>query len=254
MLQPHQRPLFLLCAVGAVGTAFLSCAQHVNESPAVTTDAGTVGSTTSGVGGAGGAALAGGASSLGVGAASAGAGGCVFPTPDDSGGDAGLPAQSWCAPVANPPECPVERPLAGSACSTAGLQCAYEKTLEGLLLDTCDQSWLEVAHWCNRTCTPSGSSVATPQQPGCGTLADIQCAGGATATSQERADRTLREIAACCGVPNETILVVWLEDGCASAASGPPELVSCMNGLLAGRRLDCAKELSCVMSEWSTLP
>ncbi len=203
----------------------------------------------------GSASSAGGPWSFGTGGTSGDPGPCVFPSPDDPGDDAGLPVQSWCAPsAANPVDCPVEKPLAGSACSTAGLECAHEKTPGGFVLDTCNQSWGEVAHWCDHACKPSASAVATPQQSGCGTLADIQCAGGASATNQERADVTLREIAACCGAFTETILVVWLEDGCASSASGPPELVSCMNGLLAGRRLDCAQELSCAMTEWSTLP
>jgi hypothetical protein len=258
MLHHDRRPLVLVlvCAVGALGAAPFGCAEHAGGSPSVTTAAGTAGSsTTSGAGGAAGAASAGGAWSFGTGGTSADTGPCVFPSPDGAGGDASLPAQPWCAPAAvNPPDCPLAKPLAGSACSTTGLQCAYAKTLEGFVLQTCEQSWFEVAHWCNHPCTPSASSIPTPQQPACGALADIPCAGGASATNQERADRTLREIAACCGVPNETTLVVWIADGCASAAAGPPDLVSCMNGLLAGRRLACAKELSCMTSEWSTLP
>jgi hypothetical protein len=255
----HVSPRLVLLfggVVGALGAAPLGCAQQGSGSRSVTTDAATAtGSSTSGAGGAGGASSAGGAGPLGVGGTSTDAGSCVFPSPDDPGGDAGLPAQSWCAPTAvNPPDCPVDKPLAGSACSTAGLQCAYEKTPETFLLATCNQTWVEVAHWCNRTCAPSASSVATPQPPSCGALADIQCVGGASSTNQERADLTLRGIAACCGAHSEAVLVVWFEDGCAAAASGPPDLVSCMNGLLAGRRFDCAKELSCAMSEWSTLP
>ena len=119
----------------------------------MTTDGGIGGSsTTSGAGATGGASSAGGADSFDfdAGGTSADAGPCVFPMPDGAGGDTNLPVQSWCAPVAiNPPECPVDKPLAGSACSTAGLRCAYEKSLQGFLLETCSQSWGEVAHSCN---------------------------------------------------------------------------------------------------------
>ena len=250
------RRALLICLVGAMSAVPLGCAPHGGESPSVTTDAGAGGNrTTSGAGGAGGASSTGGGLPFDAGGTSTGGGTCVFPSPDDPAGYTGIPAQSWCAPAtANPPGCPLEKPLPGAACSASGLQCAYAKAPEGLLLETCGQAWMDVARGCTRTCAPSGTSVATPQQPACGALADIQCAGGAGATDQERADRTLGEIAACCGGVTETILVVWLQDGCASAASGPPALVSCMNGLLAGRRLDCAKGLSCATYEWSTLP
>ena len=209
---------------------------------------------TGGTSGSGSAGSGGGGLSFDAGDAPADAASCVFPTPDDAD-DGGAAMQSWCAPGAiNSPECPAAKPLAGAPCSTMGLQCAYAKDSAGFLLETCDTSWVEVAHWCGHTCTPSDLAVATPTPPACGGLADIPCAGGNSATHQERADRTLREIATCCGAHNEAQLIVWLKDGCASAISGPPDLVACMNGLLAGRQLGCAKELSCATAEWSTLP
>lgn len=255
MLHFYPRPL-LVCLLGAMGAAHVSCAPVISESTSLTTGAGTAGSsTTSGAGGAGGDSSSGGSFSVDPGVTSAGSGTCAFPSPDDPADYTGVPVQSWCAPAAaNPPACPLDKPLAGAACSISGLQCAYEKTPDEFVLATCGQGWAEAAHLCHIPCTPSGSSVDTPAQPACGALADIQCAGGVGATDQERTNRTLEDIGACCAAENETTLVVLLVDGCASAASGPPALVNCVNALLAGRRLDCAKELSCAKAEWSTLP
>ncbi len=218
------------------------------------------GSQSAGAGAGGGALESGGGGAGGAPLATGGAGGsgtaaCVFPTPEGAEADAGAPAQSWCdAAVANPASCPPNKPSPGSACPTAGLQCAYDRSPGGLTLDTCGEYWAERVRYCMDTCEPSDAATEAPAVPACGALPDAECAGGPTATDQERADRTLRQIADCCYAHTESTLTAWLSDGCVSAMAGPPDLVACMNGLLAGRRLSCAKTLSCVRTEWSTLP
>ncbi|APR86964.1 hypothetical protein A7982_12313 [Minicystis rosea] len=85
-------------------------------------------------------------------------------------------------------------------------------------------------------------------------MPEIPCVTFPEGTDQERANATLHQIAECCPAHFETELVVWLQDGCATASAGRPDLVACMNSLLAGRRIQCAAALSCAATEWSTLP
>lgn len=257
MLRSSIAALRVALLLACIATATIGC------STSTTAGAGTSTSTAT-TGGAGGATTSSGAGGVNAGGASSGVGGaggtasttaCPFPTPDATGADAGQPAQAWCDPATpNPADCPAAAPKPGSACATPGLQCAYERAADGFVLETCGDTWAQAARNCSESCAPQDGSVEVPAPAACDTLPDTECAGGPTATDQERAGRTLQELASCCHPPNESSLVVWMKDGCASAIAGPADVVHCVSALLAGCRLACAKSLTCLRAGWSTLP
>lgn len=167
-------------------------------------------------------------------------------------------AQAWCTPGAsNSAGCPaVSAP--GSACSTPNLRCGYRYDAGGVVLDTCDGRWSEVAHRCGTTCAPPDASSVAVSGAVCGSVPDIPC-GDRADTDDERATTVLGEVAACCRPPTESQMDVWLVDGCITALDVLREpatgaFSACMVAALRGRRIACARSLACLSVSWSTLP
>lgn len=232
----------LLCSLVvpvAVSSAFVACSSSDVQPMG---DGGTTSASGSG-GSGGGISLDGGG----------GATVCdTFPLGGDAGDSAAV--QARCEPgVTNPAECPATRPTAGDPCPgiSNGTQCMYQDT-RGYELDTCDGMWGSGGHTCLNDCKTMDPVEPIANGPACGSLPDIPCVT-TLGTDQERANATLVQIAQCCGAHPEEILMVSLQDGCATASAGPKDLADCMNGLLAGRRIQCAAALPCMIGEWSTL-
>jgi hypothetical protein len=241
--------LFFATAAATAPAACTSVAQ-----PAGTTSS----SSSSGSGGAGSGSSTSGTGGDLIGLGGFGMGGAApcnaIPPASDAGANA---VQALCGPGAtNPADCPATAPAPGAPCPSAdyGLQCGYDQTGTGFQLRTCNGTWDASLKVCSDDCTTTATAVPITNGPACGSQPDIPCLALPNRTDQELADATLHQIASCCPVGSEVTLVVTLQDGCATASAGPDFLVKCMNDLLAGRRIQCASTLSCMRTEWSTLP
>lgn len=166
--------------------------------------------------------------------------------------------QPFCDPTfANEADCPATAPEPGTACPRP-MRCAYERSAGGFSGAACEGTWTLVTRDCGKSCdAPPITLKAIPPVAACGSQPEIDCGNRTDATDQEAANRQFNVAAQCCGAPSENSVFVKLEDGCAVsfafARGEDTRFIECFARLFAGRRLSCAKNLTCLTASWSTL-